>query len=286
MLRLPGENFAQGLTQSGEGAPDPALALVQHQYYRSALEAAGLTLTVLPPDPRHPDGCFVEDAALLTTRGAILTRPGAPSRRGEVDAIDAALRPSFPELARIDAPGTVDAGDVCEADGHFLIGQSARTNQAGAAQLAGLLDDLGYRSDIVDIRAVKPLLHLKSGISYLGDGRLLATADLPSHPAFTAYEIVEVPIAERYAANALRVNDRGAGRGRLSRDACRDRVARIRDRAPRDVRIPQARRRAFLPLVALAIIISPRRPPTPQSAGHLCLKIATVGSVAPCFATH
>ncbi len=123
-------------------------------------------------------------------------------------AIDTALRPTFPELARIDAPGTVDAGDVCEADGHFLIGHSARTNQAGAAQLAGLLDDLGYRSDVVDIRAIKPLLHLKSGITYLGEGRLLATADLPPHPAFTAYEIVEVPIAERYAANALRVNDR------------------------------------------------------------------------------
>ena len=208
LLRLPGENFAQGLTQSGEGAPDPALALVQHQHYRSALEAAGLTLTVLPPDPHHPDGCFVEDTALVTARGAILTRPGAPSRRGELDAIDAALRPTFPELAHIDAPGTVDAGDVCEADGHFLIGQSARTNQAGAAQLAGLLDDLGYRSDVVDIRAIKPLLHLKSGITYLGEGRLLVTADLPPHPAFSAYEIVEIPIAERYAANALRVNDR------------------------------------------------------------------------------
>ncbi len=208
LLRLPGENFAQGLTQSGEGAPDPALALVQHQHYRTALEAAGLALTVLPADPHHPDGCFVEDAALLTARGAILTRPGAPSRRGETGAIEAALRPDFPELARIDAPGTLDAGDVCEADGHFLIGLSARTNEAGAAQLAGLLGDLGYRSDVIDIRASKALLHLKSGIAYLGDGRLLATADLPPHPAFAAYELVILPSAELYAANALRVNDR------------------------------------------------------------------------------
>jgi hypothetical protein len=114
----------------------------------------GVALTVLPADPRHPDGCFVEDTALLTARGAILTRPGAPSRRGEADAIEAALKPSFPDLVRIDAPGTVDAGDVCEADGHFLIGLSARTNDAGAAQLAGLLGDLGYRSDLIDIRAM------------------------------------------------------------------------------------------------------------------------------------
>jgi dimethylargininase len=208
LLRLPGGNLAQGLTQSGEGAPDPALALEQHRQYCAALEAAGLALTVLPADPRHPDGCFVEDTALLTARGAILTRPGAPSRRGETGAIAAALTPAFPDLAHITAPGTVDAGDVCEADGHFLIGLSARTNETGAAQLAGLLGDLGYRSDLIDIRAIKALLHLKSGISYLGDGRLLATRHLPRHPALAAYERVDVPHTEDYAANALRVNDR------------------------------------------------------------------------------
>jgi dimethylargininase len=208
LLRLPGEDFAQGLTQSGEGAPDLALALEQHWHYRVALEAAGLALTVLPADPHHPDGCFVEDTALVTARGAILTRPGAPSRRGETAAIEAALEPAFPDFARIAAPGTVDAGDVCEADGHFLIGLSARTNEAGAAQLTDLLGDLGYRADVIDIRAIRALLHLKSGIAYLGDGRLLATPDLPPHPAFAAYEIIEIPAAERYAANALRVNDR------------------------------------------------------------------------------
>lgn len=207
LLRLPGDNFAQGLTQAGEGAPDPALALVQHQHYRAALEAAGVSLTVLPADPRHPDGCFVEDTALVTARGAILTRPGAPSRRGEVDSIAAALDAAFPQPARIEAPGTVDAGDVCEADGHFLIGLSARTNEAGADQLAGWLGDRGYRSDLLDIRRCRTLLHLKTGIAYLGDGRLLATPDVPRHRALAAYEILEVPANEQYAANALRVND-------------------------------------------------------------------------------
>ena len=208
LLRLPGDNFAQGLTQAGEGAPDPALALNQHQHYRAALESAGLALPVLPADPRHPDGCFVEDTALLTARGAILTRPGAPSRRGEVGAIAAALGPALGAAVRIEAPGTVDAGDVCEADGHFLIGLSARTNEAGAAQLAGWLDDLGYRTDILDIRGSRELLHLKTGISYLGEGRLLVAPDFPRDPALAAYEILEVPASERYAANALRVNDR------------------------------------------------------------------------------
>ena len=207
LLRLPGNNFAAGLTQAGEGAPDPELALEQHQGYCEALAACGLSLTVLPADPRHPDGCFVEDTALLTERGAIVTRPGAPSRRGEVDVIEAALKGLFPEIPRITAPGTVDAGDVCEADGHFLIGVSARTNEAGAAELASLLGDLGYSSTILDIRSSRELLHLKTGISYLGDGRLLATAGFPHVPALAAYERIDVPANEAYAANALRVND-------------------------------------------------------------------------------
>ena len=113
----------------------------------------------------------------------------------------------FPSIPRIEAPGTVDAGDVCEADGHFLIGVSARTNEAGAEQLAAQLIDLGYRADIVDIRPHRRLLHLKTGISWLGDGRLLATEDLPHWHALAAYEIIRVPESERYAANALRIND-------------------------------------------------------------------------------
>jgi dimethylargininase len=210
LLRLPGENFADGLSQAGagEGRADFELALEQHRRYCEALDACGLSLTVLPADPRHPDGCFVEDAALVTDRGAILTNPGAPSRCGETAVIAAALRGLFPALPRIADPGTLDAGDVCEADGHFLIGLSARTNAEGARQLAAHLADLGYRTDLIDIRGARALLHLKSGISYLGEGRLLATNDLPSTPALAAYEIVRVPDAERYAANALRVNDR------------------------------------------------------------------------------
>jgi len=208
LLRLPGENLAAGLTQSNEGVPDVTEALAQHQRYCEALAGCGLSLTVLPADARYPDGCFVEDTALVTPRGAIIMRPGAPSRRGEVDVIEAALRGLFPRVPRIEAPGTVDAGDVCEADGHFLIGLSARTNEAGAHALESHLIDLGYRSDIVDIRQVRSLLHLKTGLSYLGEGRMLAAADVPRAPALAAYEIVEVPHEELYAANALRVNER------------------------------------------------------------------------------
>jgi dimethylargininase len=208
LLRLPGENFADGLSEAREGPPDLELAFEQHRRYCEALDACGLSLTVLPADPRHPDGCFVEDTALVTDRGAILTNPGAPSRRGETAVVAAALQGLFPALSRIQGPGTLDAGDVCEADGHFLVGLSARTNADGARQLAAHLIGLGYRSDVIDIRSVPGLLHLKTGISYLGEGRVLATRDFPRAPALAAYEIVTVPDEERYAANALRVNDR------------------------------------------------------------------------------
>jgi dimethylargininase len=206
LLRTPGTNFAAGLSQAGEGAPDPELALEQHQHYCEALQHAGLSLTVLPADPKHPDGCFVEDTALVTDRGAIIARPGAPSRRGEVDIIDAALKGLFPKNARIRAPGTLDAGDVCEAEGHFLIGLSARTNEEGANQLAHLLETLGYSSCIVDIRKSRRLLHLKTGLASLRGGRLVVASDVPRVRALREYDLIEVPEEERYAANCLQVN--------------------------------------------------------------------------------
>ena len=238
-------------TQAGEGAPDPELAFEQHQRYCEALAACGLSLTVLPADPHHPDGCFVEDTALITERGAIVMRPGAPSRRGEVDVIESALKGMFPSLPRIDAPGTVDAGDVCEADGHFLIGVSARTNEAGAEQLAAHLIDLGYRADIVDIRPYRRLLHLKTGIAWLGDGRMLATEDLPPWDALAAYEILRVPEVGALRRQCAAHQRPRARRRRLPRDPGRDRIARLPGDPARRVGIPQARRRPELPVTAL-----------------------------------
>lgn len=208
LLRLPGENFAGGITTSAEGAPVLARALEQHRRYAAALEACGLKTTTLPADPRYPDGTFVEDTAIVTAKGAIITRPGAASRAGETEVIAAALGQHYGRLARIAAPGTVDGGDICETDTGVLIGVTARTNEEGARQLAGLLGDLGYAATLVDIRAVPGLLHLKTGISYLGDGRLAVAAGLPRLPAFAGYEQVTVASEESYAANCIRVNDR------------------------------------------------------------------------------
>jgi dimethylargininase len=212
VVRPPGRNFAAGLTSATEGAPHYETALAQHLQYCEALAACGLKLTRLQPDAAYPDGTFVEDTAIVTPRGAIVTRPGAPSRTGEVDSVSRALIAFYMELAYIDAPGTVDGGDVCEADGHFLIAISARTNESGARQLKGFLERLGYTAQLVDIRSMSALLHLKTGIAYLGEGTWAIAAafegGLPPLEALNARHVVRVSVAESYSVNCVRVNDR------------------------------------------------------------------------------
>ena len=207
IVRPPGPNFADGLTTVDLGVPVFEKALAEHELYCEALERCGLTLTRLPADTRYPDSTFVEDTAILTERGAILTRPGAPSREGEVASIADALGRFFPRFDRIEAPGTVDGGDICEAGDHFFIGVSRRTNEEGARQLAAILGRHGYTSGCVDIRAVPGILHLKSGIAFLGEGRLVLIDALAGHPAFGGRELVRVDPSEAYAANCVRVNE-------------------------------------------------------------------------------
>jgi len=203
----PAATFPDGITSSSLGSPDLALALAQHDAYCQALERLGLSLVRLPPDPGHPDSTFVEDTAIVTGRGAILTRPGAPSRVGEVAAVRAVLGECFPELAEITAPGTVDGGDVCEAGDHCFIGLSGRTNPEGAAQLAEWLAARGFSVGVIDIRKLPGLLHLKTGLSWLGERRLLATREIAGHEGLRGWEIVRVPEGEDYAANCVMVDD-------------------------------------------------------------------------------
>jgi dimethylargininase len=220
IVRPPAANFADGLTTVDLGTPIFATALEQHARYCEALERCGLAVTSLPPDPRHPDSTFVEDAAILPAGRsgrsggagpaggvAILTRPGAPSREGEVPAIREALGRFFRSFRAIEPPGTLDGGDICEAEAHVFIGVSRRTNEEGARQLAAFLAGDGLTSSVVDIRDLDAILHLKSGIASLGENRLALIEPLAEHPAFRGYDIVRVDPAENYAANCVRVNN-------------------------------------------------------------------------------
>jgi dimethylargininase len=207
IVRTPGATFAAGLTTAAEGAPDIPKALRQHDLYSEALRRCGLPVVTLPADDRYPDSTFVEDTAVIAGRVAVVTWPGAPSRQGEVDAIAEALSRYDLELHRIEPPGTVDGGDICQAGNHFFIGQSNRTNAAGAGQLAAILARAGYTSSVIDIRQSGSLLHLKSGVTFLGDNRMLVVPEVPVSPELSRYELLKVPDGEAYAANCVRVND-------------------------------------------------------------------------------
>jgi dimethylargininase len=205
IVRLPAPNFAQGLTSVSLGVPDFSLVLEQHARYCEALEECGLSLTVLDPDPDHPDSTFVEDTAILTPRRAIISRPGASSREDEAAAMGTVLRRFYPSLAEITAPGTLDGGDICETGTYFFLGVSHRTNPEGARQLAANLD---APSAIIDIRAMSSILHLKSGIASIGDNTLVVIDELAGNELFRGYELIRVASQENYAANCVRVNDR------------------------------------------------------------------------------
>jgi dimethylargininase len=210
IVRPPARTFAAGLSSAAAGPPDLDKALDQHARYMQALRDCGLEVTSLEPDAAYPDSTFVEDTAVMTERGAIVMRPGAPSREGEVTSMRMCLRNFYPELPAIEAQGSVDGGDICEADGHFLIGVSARTNENGARQLARHLHRWGYSSSIIDIRDNPALLHLKSGIAYLGDGLWVAQdnieGELRSQTGIEVRDLITVTPEEAYAANCVRVN--------------------------------------------------------------------------------
>ena len=205
IVRTPSASMIHGLTSAGLGAPDYPTALDQHRRYVRALEACGLTVTVLPAEENFPDATFVEDTAVLTPRCAVITRPGAPSRRGETAAIEGALGRFHPVLERIQAPGTLDGGDVMLVGDHAYIGLSGRTNREGARQLIAILGRYGMTGSTVPLKHV---LHLKTGVSYLGGNLLAASGEFLSEPQFRAFDLLPIADDERHAANCLWVNGR------------------------------------------------------------------------------
>jgi dimethylargininase len=207
IVRPPAKSFDQGLTTAGLGSPDFQLALAQHERYCAALQACGLELIRLKAEQDYPDSTFVEDVAVLTAGAAILTNPGAPSRKGEAALMRPVLSRYYQTIYPITPPGTLDGGDICEAGRHFFIGISERTNEEGGRQLAGFLAKEGFTSSFVYVRGIPGILHLKSGIAYLGDNRLVLIDAFIGMPQFEQYAVIRVDEVENYAANCVRVND-------------------------------------------------------------------------------
>jgi len=202
LVRPPGRSFARALTgQVPRPEIDVALAQAQHAAYVEALRTCGVEVTVLPPDERFPDGCFVQDLAVLYEDVAVICRPGAPSRRGEEAAVEEALAP-HKRLVRIQPPGTLEGGDVLRVGRRVFVGLSARTNQAGFAQLRDALEPLG--ATVLPI-PVEGDLHLMTGCAYLGRGMLLAAGHRAGRPEFLGLDVIFVPPEEAYAANCLAI---------------------------------------------------------------------------------
>jgi len=162
-----------------------------------------LNVKVLDVDNRFPDSTFVEDVALCTPAVGIITNPGAESRSGEQLEMIEVLKSYYDKLEQIEAPGTVEAGDVMMVSDHFYIGISDRTNHEGADVLIEILKKHGMSGEKVEL---KELLHLKTGVSYLENDTILVQEELFSHPAFKDFRKIEVAQNESYAANSLWVN--------------------------------------------------------------------------------
>jgi dimethylargininase len=183
---------------------DLARARAQHRAYERALIAAGGMILQLDTTAEIPDSVFVEDTAIVFPELAIVTRPGAAARRAETPAIAHALA-AFRPVRTIEAPGTIDGGDVLVAGQRVFIGVSTRTNDAATAQMRAMLTPLGYTVCNLEVRGC---LHLKSAITALDDSTLLVNPSWVDTEAFDGLALVEVDGAESSAANALRLPDR------------------------------------------------------------------------------
>lgn len=206
IVKRPCAAMVNGITDHPElGAPDYQKALQQHDAYIETLRGCGVDVTVLPADEAYPDSCFVEDPAILTEQCAVITRPGALSRRGETAAIEQAVAKFYPaeKIFHITAPGTIEGGDVMRAGDIFYVGRSARTNEEGIRQLTAILAPYGYQVVAVPLSEV---LHLKTGVVYLEGNTMLVSGEFLTKPAFAQYTKLEVPESEAYAANCIWVN--------------------------------------------------------------------------------
>lgn len=204
IVRTPGSSVVNGLRADVGPAPVFEGVLAEHQAYIAALRAAGVAVTVLDALEQFPDSIFVEDPALVFTQAAILLRPGAPTRRDEAQELSATLVSRFPEVLRL-RDGFADGGDILVTPGRVLIGLSARTDAAGAAELRALLGSIGLDAEVV--HTPRGTLHLKSDCSLVDEETALATEGLAKSGVLDGLRTLVVPNDERSAANALRVND-------------------------------------------------------------------------------
>jgi dimethylargininase len=178
-------------------------ARAQHRAFERTLAELGCTVRRLPPAPDLADAVFVQDAAFVFDEVAVLARPGAPSRRAEVESVALALK-EFRPLGSIEPPGTLDGGDVIRLGREVYVGQTARTNADGVQQLAAILRPFGYTVRPVPVTGC---LHLQTAVTPVAERTLLVNRDWVDPSQFGSVEVIDVDPAEPFAANALRLRE-------------------------------------------------------------------------------
>ncbi len=203
IARKPCHCLIHGLTTSNLGLPNYEKAIEQHQAYIKALEVCGLKVLVLEADENFPDSTFVEDTALLTPHCAIITNPGAPTRKGETHDIKKVVSRFYSVIEQIKDPGTVEGGDIMRVGSHYYIGLSGRTNQKGAHQVIEILNKYGMSGSMVKVEKV---LHLKTGTTYLENDNLLVSGEFLDRLELDQLNRIVIPEDESYAANCIYIN--------------------------------------------------------------------------------
>ena len=204
ITRAPGTTVTQGLRDVDTGAPDRARFQAHHAAYIATLRATGAQVTELPALDDFPDGIFVEDTALCLPEGAVILRPGAPSRLGEATAMAPALAQFYGELATIDR-GFIEGGDILVTGREILVGRSARTNAAGIVELTRLVAPWG--NTVRELQTPPGVLHFKTDCSLLDDETIVATRRLAASGCFAGYRVILTAEGDEAAANSIRFND-------------------------------------------------------------------------------
>lgn len=203
LVRRPPDTYAPAYRSRGIMI-DAELAVRQHAAYVAALQTAGVSLQTLDGDPAFYDCVFVEDTAVVWGSSALIARIGGRHRDGEQRAVRAALSASH-TLSEVPTGGKIDGGDVLHCEDVTFVGQSSRTNDIGIDALRRFLEPYGRRVVAVPVERA---LHLKTTVTYLGDGVLIAARDLIDLSAMSAFEVLVTVPGEAGAANCLRVGNR------------------------------------------------------------------------------
>ncbi|NOD84239.1 dimethylarginine dimethylaminohydrolase family protein [Ruegeria sp. HKCCD6119] len=205
ITRRPAPTIADGLRAEDIGNPDFDGMTAAHEAYVAALKSTGAEVIELDPLDAFPDAQFVEDTALCLPQGAVLMRPGAPSRMGEVAEIAPALRTCYETVTQINGPGHIEGGDILVTGREILVGRSDRTDAEGVEELAKITSEWGHK--LREVFTPEGVLHFKTDCSLMDAETILATRRLDASGCFEGYRVLHVADGEEAAANAIRFNN-------------------------------------------------------------------------------